>query len=117
MITSNSIAPHSQDIGTTEDGHETALAQRQVQRVQPPSMYQVILLNDDFTPMEFVVDVLENYFNHSHQSAMLIMLKVHHEGRAVCGVFTKDVAATKVEMVLVAANKAGHPLQCNMEAT
>jgi ATP-dependent Clp protease adaptor protein ClpS len=98
------------------EGQETAIAQRQEQQVKPPSLYQVVLFNDDFTPMEFVVQVLENFFNHTRQSAMLLMLKVHHEGRAVCGVFTKDIAATKVDTVLTAAQKAGHPLQCTMEA-
>ena len=98
------------------EGQETAIAQRQEQQVKPPSLYQVVLFNDDFTPMEFVVQVLENFFNHTRQSAMLLMLKVHHEGRAVCGVFTKDIAATKVDTVLTAAQKAGHPLQCSMEA-
>ena len=98
------------------EGQETAIAQRQEQQVNPPSLYQVVLFNDDFTPMEFVVHVLENFFNHPRQSAMLLMLKVHHEGRAICGVFTKDIAATKVDTVLTAAQKAGHPLQCTMEA-
>ena len=98
------------------EGQETAILQRQEQQVKPPSLYQVVLFNDDFTPMEFVVQVLENFFNHTRQSAMLLMLKVHHEGRAICGVFTKDIAATKVDTVLTAAQKAGHPLQCTMEA-
>ena len=98
------------------EGQETAIAQRQEQQVKPPSLYQVVLFNDDFTPMEFVVQVLENFFNHTRQSAMLLMLKVHHEGRAICGVFTRDIAATKVDTVLTAAQKAGHPLQCTMEA-
>ena len=100
----------------SDDAQETAVAQRQEQRVSPPSLYRVILFNDDFTPMEFVVEVLEKFFNYSRQNSMLLMLKVHHEGRAVCGLFTKDIAATKVEMVLTAAHKAGHPLQCTMEA-
>jgi ATP-dependent Clp protease adaptor protein ClpS len=98
-----------------DDGRATVL-DREVQKVEPPPLYRVILLNDDFTPMEFVVHVLENFFNHPRQSAMLLMLKVHHEGRAICGVFTKDIAATKVDTVLTAAQKAGHPLQCTMEA-
>jgi ATP-dependent Clp protease adaptor protein ClpS len=74
------------------------------------------MLNDDFTPMEFVVMVLQEYFRHDLDTATQIMLKIHHEGRGVCGVFTKDVAATKVEMVSAAARRAGHPLQCIMEA-
>lgn len=117
MLTSYKIAFHSQNSMAAEEGHDTAVVQRQAQLIKPPSLYRVVLFNDDFTPMEFVVGVLENFFNHTRQAAMLLMLKVHHEGRAICGVFTKDIAATKVEMVLAAAHKAGHPLQCTMEAT
>jgi ATP-dependent Clp protease adaptor protein ClpS len=89
---------------------------RQVVKVDPPRMYQVILLNDDYTPMEFVVMVLQEYFNRDLESATQIMLRIHHDGRGVCGVFSKDVAATKVELVLAAARRGGHPLQCIMEA-
>ena len=79
-------------------------------------MYKVLLLNDDFTPMEFVVLVLQEYFRHDIETATQIMLKIHHEGRGVCGVYTRDVASTKVELVLAASRRAGHPLQCTMEA-
>ncbi len=79
-------------------------------------MFQVVLLNDDYTPMEFVVLVLQEYFKHDLETSTQIMLKIHHEGRGVCGVFTRDVAATKVELVLSAARRYGHPLQCIMEA-
>lgn len=101
---------------TPEDGHGSVVAERKAQRTKPPSLYQVVLLNDDFTPMEFVVMVLQEYFKHDLDTATHIMLKIHHEGRGVCGVYTKDVAATKVELVLAAARRAGHPLQCIMEA-
>jgi ATP-dependent Clp protease adaptor protein ClpS len=117
MLISYKIALHSQSLMAADEGQDTAVAQRQAQLIKPPSLYKVVLFNDDFTPMEFVVGVLENFFNHTRQTAMLLMLKVHHEGRAICGIFTKDIAATKVEMVLAAAHKAGHPLQCTMEAT
>jgi ATP-dependent Clp protease adaptor protein ClpS len=83
--------------------------------VEPPRLFQVVMLNDDFTPMEFVILVLQEYFRHDIETATQIMLKIHHEGRGVCGVFTKDVAATKVELVLAAARRAGHPLQCILE--
>lgn len=96
------------------DGAAVVL-ERKTQRVEPPKMYQVVLLNDDFTPMEFVVFVLQEHFRHDLETATQIMLKIHHEGRGVCGVFTKDVAATKVELVLAAARRAGHPLQCILE--
>ena len=89
---------------------------RQTERVQPPKMYRVVLLNDDYTPMEFVVMVLQEYFHKDQESAMRIMLQVHLEGKGVCGVFTKDVAATKVHQVVDRARDAGHPLQCTMEA-
>nr|WP_297385661.1 ATP-dependent Clp protease adapter ClpS [uncultured Roseateles sp.] len=101
--------------GTEEGGNSTTL-ERVAQKTEPPRLYQVLMLNDDFTPMEFVVMVLQEYFRHDLDTATQIMLKIHHEGRGVCGVFTKDVAATKVEMVSAAARRAGHPLQCIMEA-
>ena len=90
-----------------------------VEEVEPktkqPPLYQVVLLNDDYTPMEFVVLVLQEYFLRDIDTATQIMLKIHHEGRAVCGVYSKDVAATKVELVQAAAKRAWHPLQCIME--
>ena len=92
------------------------VAERKAQRTKPPRMYQVVMLNDDYTPMEFVVMVLQQYFQRDLETATHIMLKIHHEGRGVCGVYPKDVAATKVELVLAAARRAGHPLQCIMEA-
>jgi ATP-dependent Clp protease adaptor protein ClpS len=92
------------------------VVERKTARTKPPQMYQVVLLNDDYTPMEFVVMVLQQYFRIDLEAATLIMLKIHHEGRGVCGVFSKDVAATKVELVTAEARRAGHPLQCIMEA-
>ena len=99
----------------SEDGQGVAVAEQEKTAVEPPSLFQVVMLNDDFTPMEFVVLVLQEYFRHDIEAATQIMLKIHHEGRGVCGVFTKDVAATKVELVLAAARRAGHPLQCILE--
>lgn len=78
-------------------------------------MYQVVILNDDYTPMEFVVVVLQEFFGKDLETATQIMLKIHLEGKGVCGVYSRDVASTKVEQVLDAANKAGHPLQCVSE--
>ncbi|WP_157266253.1 ATP-dependent Clp protease adapter ClpS [Azohydromonas aeria] len=97
-----------------DDG--AVVAERKTARTRPPRLYQVVLLNDDYTPMEFVVMVLQEYFKRDLETATHLMLKIHHEGRAVCGVYTKDVAATKVELVLAAARRSGHPLQCIMEA-
>jgi ATP-dependent Clp protease adaptor protein ClpS len=99
-----------------EGADGTTILERATQKTEPPRLYQVLLLNDDFTPMEFVVMVLQEYFRHDLDTATQIMLKIHHDGRGVCGVFSKDVAATKVELVLAAARRAGHPLQCIMEA-
>jgi ATP-dependent Clp protease adaptor protein ClpS len=98
------------------DESGAVVAERKTARTKPPQMYQVVLLNDDYTPMEFVVMVLQQYFKRDLETATHIMLKIHHEGRGVCGVYTRDVAATKVELVLAAARHAGHPLQCIMEA-
>lgn len=99
-----------------EGGHGAVVAERKAAKTKPPSLYQVVLLNDDYTPMEFVVMVLQHYFQRDRDTATHIMLKIHHEGRGVCGVYPKDIAATKVELVLAAARRDGHPLQCIMEA-
>ncbi len=84
-------------------------------RVKPPSMYKVIVLNDDYTPMEFVVIVLQKFFSMSREKATQVMLKVHREGMGVCGLYPKDIATTKVEQVASYAKKHQHPLQCVME--
>lgn len=89
--------------------------ERKLEAYKAPPMYQVVLLNDDFTPMEFVVLILQEHFNKDRQEATLIMLKVHNEGKGVCGVFSRDVASTKVGLVMAHARDAGHPLQCVME--
>jgi len=109
-------APDPARLPGREDGQGTVLAERQEQRVEPPKLFQVVLLNDDYTPMEFVVLMLQEYFLRDIDTATQIMLKIHHEGRGVCGVYSKDIAATKVELVQAAAKRAGHPLQCIMEA-
>jgi len=108
--------PPAPPVTRPDDGQGAVVAERKPQKAEPPRMYQVVLLNDDYTPMEFVVMVLQEYFNRDLETATQIMLKIHHEGRGVCGVFSKDVAATKVELVLAAARRGGHPLQCIMES-
>lgn len=96
--------------------HENStVIERKAQKTKPPSMHQVVLLNDDYTPMEFVVDVIQEHFNKDRETALQIMFKVHREGKGVCGVFSKDIAATKVDLVVAYARQAGHPLQCVME--
>jgi ATP-dependent Clp protease adaptor protein ClpS len=86
-------------------------------KVKPPPLFKVMLLNDDYTPMEFVVVVLQTFFSLSREQATQVMLKVHREGMGVCGVYPKDVASTKVEQVGSFARKHQHPLQCVMEET
>ena len=86
-------------------------------KVKLPPMYKVLLLNDDYTPMEFVVLVLQKFFGMTRERATQVMLKVHREGMGVCGVYPRDVALTKVQQVAVYARKHQHPLQCVMEET
>jgi ATP-dependent Clp protease adaptor protein ClpS len=94
---------------------DSVVLERRTQRTQPPQMYQVVMLNDDFTPMEFVVMVLQEFFGKDREAATQIMLKIHLDGKGVCGVYTKDVAASKVDQVQDAAHQAGHPLQAVVE--
>jgi len=96
-------------------GRESGVATRTRAKTQKPSMYRVLILNDDYTPMEFVVYVLERFFNKSRDEATNIMLHVHQHGVGVCGVFTYEVAETKVAQVLDLARRNEHPLQCTME--
>jgi ATP-dependent Clp protease adaptor protein ClpS len=100
-----------------EDDGGTVLLERAPLKTKPPQMYQVVLLNDDYTPMEFVVAVIQEFFYKDREAATQIMLKIHMEGKGVCGVYSKDVAATKVDRVMEAASQAGHPLQCVSEPT
>lgn len=89
----------------------------EVERVKapPPPLYRVLLLNDDFTPMDFVVKVLEQIFHMGREQATLVMLKVHNEGSGLCGVFPRDIAETKVNQVIGFARSHQHPLQCVLE--
>lgn len=84
-------------------------------KLKRPPLYQVVLLNDDFTPMEFVVDVLERIFSMDRTTATRVMLEVHTRGRGVCGVFTFEIAETKVAQVMAYARQHQHPLLCTME--
>jgi ATP-dependent Clp protease adaptor protein ClpS len=94
---------------------EGTVVEKQASRTKPPPMYQVVLLNDDFTPMEFVVGVLQKFFGKGREQATQIMLRVHHEGRGICGVYPRDLAASKVEQVSNYSRQHQHPLQCVME--
>lgn len=97
------------------DGNGTAVISRTRPQTKRPSLYRVLLLNDDYTPMEFVVHVLQRFFNKNTDEANRIMLHVHHHGVGECGVFTYEVAETKVTQVMDFARKHQHPLQCVME--
>lgn len=102
-------------MGTQVVPKHTTVVERKPARLVPPPMYQVVLLNDDYTPMDFVVVVVQQVFGKSLEEAARIMLKVHNEGRGVVGVYTRDIAATRVESVIQLARMNQHPLQCIME--
>lgn len=106
--------PEHNSPGRPADNGQLVLEQVPL-KTKPPHMYRVLLLNDDYTPMEFVVIVIQEFFHKSRDVATQLMLRIHVHGKAVCGVYTADVATTKVNQVLRAAREAGHPLQCSME--
>jgi len=99
----------------SDEGSGTSVLTKTAPKTKRPSMYRVLLLNDDYTPMEFVVHVIERFFNKSREDANRIMLHVHNHGIGECGVFTYEVAETKVTQVMDFARKNQHPLQCIME--
>ena len=94
---------------------DDTLLEAQRAKLKPPPMFKVMLLNDDYTPMEFVVHVLERFFNKNREDATQIMLHVHRRGVGVCGVYTYEVAETKVTQVIDFARRHEHPLQCTLE--
>lgn len=94
---------------------DTGVVTKTKPKTKKPSLYKVLILNDDYTPMEFVVHVLQRFFNKNIQEATEIMLHVHQNGVGVCGVFTYEVAETKVTQVIDLARQHQHPLQCTME--
>jgi len=102
-------------MGTTPHGHEGQVITDSRQKTEEPPMYKVLLLNDDYTTMDFVIMVLEVVFHKDNQEATKIMLKIHQEGRGLAGVFTRDIAETKVAIVHDLAHKNEHPLKCSIE--
>ena len=98
-----------------DDREDSGVQTKTKAKTKKPSLYKVLLLNDDYTPMEFVVHVLETYFSKSREDAYRVMLHVHQKGVGVCGVYTFEVAETKVTQVMDFAKQNGHPLQCTME--
>jgi len=116
MATKTPVIPKVPRVRPPErDEGGAVVLERRTQRTKPPHMYQVVMINDDYTPMEFVVVVIQDFFGKDLETATQIMLKIHLDGKAVCGIYSRDVAATKVDQVLEAATKAGHPLQCVCE--
>lgn len=101
--------------GGNDAGFETGTVTKTRPKTKRPNLYRVLLLNDDYTPMEFVVHVVERFFQKNREEATRIMLHVHHHGVGECGVFTYEVAETKVTQVMDFARKHQHPLQCVME--
>ncbi|WP_394174543.1 ATP-dependent Clp protease adapter ClpS [Thalassotalea litorea] len=94
---------------------DSVVEEQQREKIKRPSMYRVIILNDDYTPMDFVVEVLSKFFNMDTDQATQIMLTIHYKGKASCGIFTAEVAETKVDQVCRFARKHEHPLMCTME--
>jgi ATP-dependent Clp protease adaptor protein ClpS len=103
------------DEGDGDSDSKTGIVTKTRPKTKQPSLYKVLLLNDDFTPMEFVVLVLQRFFNKGQEDATRIMLPVHHKGVGICGVYTYEVAETKVTQVMDFSRQHGHPLQCTME--
>ncbi len=94
---------------------DTGVIVRSKPKTKKPSMYKVLMLNDDYTPMEFVVHVLERFFSKSHEDATQIMMHVHQRGVGICGIFTYEVAEAKVNQTMDLARRHQHPLQCTLE--
>lgn len=106
----------SKDDDAFESGHSgAALVESVKPKLRKPRLYKVVMLNDDYTPMEFVVHVLEDFFNMNREQATRVMLKVHTEGRAICGVYTRDIAETRAEQINQYARENEHPLLCQIE--
>ena len=111
----DSITMSDNDKRGGTEGPNTGVVVKARPKTRKPAMYKVLMLNDDYTPMEFVVYVLERFFNKSREDATRIMLHVHQHGVGVCGLFTYEVAETKVAQVTDTARRHQHPLQCTME--
>ncbi len=115
MATKNPKMPDLPASPPSVGSNDSVVLERRTQKVKPPQMYQVVLLNDDFTPMEFVVYVIQEFFGKDRETSTQIMLKIHLEGKGICGVYSRDVAGAKVDQVTQASRESGHPLQCLSE--
>jgi len=116
QINYNTAMANHDDDAHPADGNTGLVVEEAKPEIKRPSMYKVILINDDYTPMEFVVHILEYYFGMDREAATRIMLSVHTTGKGLCGVFTRDVAETKVAQVNDYSRQHEHPLMCSMEA-
>jgi ATP-dependent Clp protease adaptor protein ClpS len=120
-IIADGMHPYSAGLGMSgsgrngEEGPGTGVIVKAKPKTKKPAMYKVLMLNDDYTPMEFVVHILERFFNKNRQEATRIMLHVHRRGVGICGVYTYEVAETKVTQVMDFARQHQHPLQCTLE--
>ncbi|MGC9458727.1 MULTISPECIES: ATP-dependent Clp protease adapter ClpS [Vibrio] len=94
---------------------DSDLLEKEKTKIQPPAMYHVLLNNDDYTPMDFVIEILERFFSMDIEKATQVMLQVHYEGKAICGTFTAEVAETKVAQVTMYSKENEHPLLCTLE--
>ena len=112
--TKTTMSDDDRNVGGGNRGN-TGVVVKPKMKTKKPSMYKVIMLNDDYTSMEFVILVLERFFSKSHEESTQIMLHVHQKGVGVCGVFTYEVAETKVQQVMDLARQHQHPLQCTLE--
>jgi len=115
LITLESTRGGSEGSENDHHGHGEVTVVKPETELQPPSMYKVVLINDDYTPMDFVVDVLRIFFNMDLEKASSIMLAVHTQGKATCGVYTHDIAETKAEQVNLFSKENEHPLMCDIE--
>ena len=115
MLIKKKIKLSELPFNSEDDEIGTGIAVKPVAKTKKPSMYKVLMLNDDYTPMEFVVEILQTFFSMTRSKAMKIMLHVHQRGIGICGVYTFEVAEMKVTQVMDVARQNQHPLQCAIE--
>lgn len=115
LLKENKIIMSTERHDDYEDDNGAAAVAPAEPELQKPPMFKVLLLNDDYTTMDFVIMILEDLFYKTSEEAERIMLQIHHEGHGVCGVFTREIAETKVQQVVEASKENGHPLQCIMD--
>jgi len=108
---------HDGESGSEHDDYGGLAVQEDKPKLKRPPLYKVVLLNDDYTPMEFVIEVLESFFSKSREEATQVMLMVHTKGKGVCGVYSRDIAETKAAQVNQYSRQNEHPLLCEIEAT